>query len=109
MIRPILVAMALMVPGVAVAEGDEKPDGYDKADTPKEHCAQFSKDAEILMEKRQNGRSMREMMEGAGNEVTERMVEKAYGEPQWPQGHRQDTIRDFGDDAYQYCWERISR
>lgn len=71
-----------------------------------ELCSGVAKNAEILMELRQSGVPMDEVLKASDGEVAIRLVVKAY---KWPliqdQSTRKEVIADFRDSMYAQCLE----
>lgn len=72
-------------------------------------CNQLSTAAEYVMEQRQKGAAMREMMSVLpDNDMYREMVNLAYDEPLYTTDeYIQRAITEFGNDTYQFCQEDL--
>jgi len=71
------------------------------------HCGNVADAAELIMEARQNGVPMRDMMETAvesGVDLLPHLVEDAYSRPGYAtERHQQKAVLDFTDQWYLGC------
>ena len=102
--KTAIAAIALLLPSVAIADP-----------TPHEFCTGIAGLAEVIMQGRQNGRPMHEMMGIAaqGNDpgtniITEALIIDAFSHPRYSTERvKQSTIGDFADSAYLSCITNI--
>ena len=83
------------------------------ADDVHEACTELAKLAEVVMEKRQEGVAMPEMMAvvtDPEHDLIRTMIVNAYEEPRWNSASiRHQTICEFRDSWYLKCYKILSR
>ncbi|KFF48093.1 hypothetical protein GY26_15980 [Gammaproteobacteria bacterium MFB021] len=96
---------------VAVAMSHGIPAMSDMTKSDRKDCSNKSLIAEKIMESRQKGVPMREMMDIAGDDkLMQLMVTSAFDEPRFSTDKMQrKSITDFGNKIYGYCVEAKSK
>lgn len=94
MIKPLLLTLALAAPFTVAANDEELAS-----------CEQYAELAKIIMDNRQSGVPLVEMIKTTESKDLRSIIKAAYKRPQYPEGYRQEPITDFQNDIYLECLE----
>lgn len=91
--------MALMSTGAAYAEAEFSAD---------EICAEMHEAATLIMEMRQEGAPMPQMMQLSDSDLARAIVQEAYEEPQYhSDGVKARSIQDFANKIAASCYKAL--
>jgi len=94
MIKPILLTLALVSTPLAAKEEQAS-------------CEQLASLAEVIMDNRQQGVPLVDMIKTTDNGLIREIIKMAYKRPQYPEGYRDEPITDFQNDIYLECLESM--
>lgn len=93
MIKPLLITLALATPFAATADEELAS------------CEQYAELAKIIMDNRQAGVPLVDMIKITESDALKSIIKAAYKRPQYPEGYRQEPTTDFQNKIYLECLE----